>query len=609
MILCLVTLAVAVLVDGVRVGADFGSELALRFGLDRLSACFLLLISSVGLASAFAGLSGAGSRVGRACGWLGLGFVAAMALLVAARDALSMLVAWEAMSLFPAATILVTSQAPDARRDLLIYLGTAHLAGIGVWIGLLFLANTGSLGGGATQALPVGVTALMFFGTAAKAGLVPMQFWLPRAHPLAPPPISALMSGVMIALPFYLLIRFAFEWADPLAAGFGYALIGAGAASALFGAYSAVMAAEMKRLLAFSSIENMGFAAIALGLAILFQAAGQGPAAVLALAVCIFALLAHGLAKSALFVATGPLSEIAGSLDLDRLGGLIHRLPAAVTAIAVAALSLAALPPLAGFAAEWTLLQTVIEAINLGEVVGFLLAALAAVIGLAAGLAAVAFCKLVGLGFLGRPRRPVLEDVGPVSPSSMAAIAIPVALLLLLGPAAGWVLPWLLSDVAAPMIAGGVETTLEPAASLTLFGSGALPLLVLPIALLIVGGAIWRLRGPGRAEPALTWICGQPDSPRLGWSGAGFVKTLRLATSPRPGLERSVSGSGPALRIDHTGEAPHPFQWRLHRPVLAAILALSQRSRALQTGRLRTYLVYLVATLVIALAAARIGVL
>lgn len=596
------------LVAAEPLGVGFGSELRPRFGLDGLSACFLLLIAAIGSASALAGLPEAGTRAGRACGWLGLGFVAAMALLVLARDMLGLLVAWETMSLFPAATILITSHSPAARRDLLVYLGTAHLAGVGVWIGLLYLSSN-SLGAEVGAGVPLGIGVLMLVGCAAKAGLVPLQFWLPRAHPLAPPPISALMSGVMIALPFYLLIRFAFEWADPLTSSLGYGLVVAGAASAVLGAYSAVMAPEIKRLLAFSSVENMGFAAIALGLAIIFQAAGRNEAAALAIAVCVFGLVAHGLAKSTLFIATGPLSRIAGSLELDRLGGLVRQLPATVTVFTLAALSLAALPPLAGFAAEWALLQAVIEAVSLGEVAGLVLAALAVVIGLAAGLAALAFCKLVGLGLLGRPRRPVLENVAPVAPAALTAMGAMASLLLLLGLATGWAMPWLIGNLAAPTVSGDGQSAVESGVSFGLFGSGALPILGLVVALALTGGAIWWLRGGGRADPAATWVCGQPQSPRLAWSGAGFVKTLRLATTLRQGLERDVSGSGPGLEISHSGEAPHPFEWRLHRPAYAVIIAVSARLRALQTGRLRTYLVYLVVTLVVALAAVRIGLL
>lgn len=604
--------SLTVLVGSQTLGSGFSSALSLHFGLDRLSAAFLLLVCSLGMATALGGLGSGGRSQSRLGGWLGLGFILAMALFLTARDALGFLVGWELMSLMPAAAILLESRAATARKAVLIYIGTTHLAGVGVWIALLHLASTGQLSGAASATAPPVIIALAVVGFAAKAGLVPLQFWLPRAHPLAPAPISALMSGVMIALPFYALIRLFFEWSGSVSAEFGYALVLAGVASAVYGAYCAVMAGEMKRLLAFSSIENVGLAAIALGLSVVLHATGHDGLALLALAVCLFQLIAHGFAKAALFLAAGAFGGEVGDLRLDRLGGLARRMPQTSTAFTVAALSLAAIPPLAGFAAEWALLQSALGAASVFTGPPALaMVALAAAIGLVTGLAALAFCKLLGQSLTGLPRHKACESAREPGVAARFGMLGAASGAILLGLGAGWVLPWLAASVGDSLSGrfGSVVTPVDSGIVLELPGSGGLPGLGLAGALLAFGWLAFRLRSRERAEPAPTWICGQPASARLAWSGAGFVKTLRLSTTTRPGLERQVVESGSGIEIVHTGEAPHPFAWRLHRPAFTLIAQSAARARMMQSGRLRAYLLYLAVTLLVALFVARIGLL
>jgi hydrogenase-4 component B len=597
--------ALPVLAGGELLGAAFTNELVPHLGLDRLSAIFLLMVCLLGLGSAFAALSGPST-----VGWFGFVFLAAMGLLLAARDAITFLIAWEAMSLVPAAAILAQGQGQASRKAVLIYIGTTHLGGVGVWLGMLYMAGHGALSGGDGESVGLAIAIATALGFATKAGLVPLHFWLPRAHPLAPAPISALMSGAMVALPLYATIRLLFEWLYPAPIGLGWGLVAIGALSAVLGAYSAAMAGEIKRLLAFSTVENIGLAAVAIGLAALLAGAGKAGAAGLALAVAIFQLLAHGVAKSALFIASGALGVQLGSLELDHLGGLVRRMPQLALAMTVAAFSLAAVPPLAGFAAEWGLLQSLLAAPSqLGAAEGVALCAVAAAVGLTAGLALLAFCKLLGLALLGEARRPVCAAAVEAPISVRIAMAIGASAALAIGLGAGLLLPWLQESVTSSL-AGGEPVT-GSGVELDLPGSGGFGGIGIALALVLVGAAIWRLRGPARSAPAPTWACGQPASPRLAWSGAGFVKTLRLATSLRAGIEREreAIGSGPALRVSHVEEAPHPFQWRLHRSAYALITDAAAGARRLQSGRLRSYLLYLTFTLVAALAAARLGVL
>ena len=602
LIASLVVAALTALVDATTVASGFTDGWGIQLGIDRLSAVFLLLICMLGLASALAGLPGR-----RRSGWLGLIFIAAMALLVVARDALTFLAAWELMSLAPAAAILAENQERKARQAVLLYIGTTHICGAGAWLGMLYMADHGVFSGGG-GAVPAGIAVLTMIGFAAKAGLVPLHFWLPRAHPLAPAPISALMSGVMISLALYAMIRLLFDWLAPAPAWLGWGLLVVGLISALLGAYSAAMSGEMKRLLAFSSIENMGLAAVAIGLAGVLAAGAHQEAAPVVLGIALFQLLAHGVAKSALFLAGGVLTERLGSLELDHLGGLSRRMPQTSVAVVLAAFSLAAIPPLAGFAAEWALLQSLISAGDeLGGGGGLVLAAGAGTVGLVAGLVLVAFCKLIGLSLLGLPRRQACEDASEPGFLLRLPLFLGAGGALLAGLGAGVILPWLETGTTAPLL--GAAPLTEGGLDLGLPGSGSLPQIGIAAALLLAGGVIWRLRGPERSSAADTWICGQPQAPRLAWTGAGFVKTLRMSTTRRPVLERQARGSGPALEVEHTGEARHPFEWRLHRPLFAGAMSAAALARRLQSGRLRTYLLYLALTMVVALAVARLELL
>lgn len=561
---------------GDPVASGFSNELSPALGLDRLSGAFLLLVCLLGLASAL------GGRAGKAgFGWLGLLFLAAMALFLAARDVLTFLAAWELMSLAPAAAILFQGQEQRARRAVLIYIGTTHICSAGVWLGMLYLQDHGLLAGEGAE-VPLLIAIALVVGLAAKAGLAPLQFWLPRAHPLAPAPVSALMSGAMIAMPVYAMIRLLFAWIEA-PAGIGWGILVAGLASALIGAYGAARSGEVKQLLAFSSVENIGLAAVALGLAVILAAGGeQGPAA-LALALALFQLLAHGLAKSSLFLASGLMSAQLGSLELERLGGLIGRMPVTSVAVILSAFSLAAIPPLAGFAAEWGLLQTLLSGSSQQQGWAALaLIAAAGLIALVAGLVVLAFCKLLGLALLGSPRSRAAEQVREPGLGGLSASLIGALGVVLLGLASGFVLPGIESQLAAPL-AGGTAGK-GAGIALDLPGSGTLSLFAVAGAMLIAGAVIWRLRGPGRSAPADTWICGQPQSPRLAWTAAGFARTLTLSVTL-------------------------PARWSLHRPLLAGMLAAASQMRRLQSGRLRGYLAYLAVAVVLALSSARLGLL
>src|SRR6476646_3366819 len=271
------------------------------------------------------------------------------------------------MTLVPAAAILVLRSDSGVRHAVFVYLAVTHLGGAGVWICVLVLAHYGAMGapgalaaqGAGVQALIV-VAAIVGFGT--KAGLMPLHSWLPRAHPVAPSQVSAVMSGVMIKVALYGLIRVLFEWAAPAPLWAGLVVLGLGLLSALGGVLYALVQHDLKRLLAFHSIENVGIVALGLGASILFAAQGDATWAAIAFAAALLHILNHAVFKALLFLAAGAFERSVGSLDLDHIGGLLRRMPWTGGAFLVGGLAIAGVPPLNGFASEWLTLQALLHA-------------------------------------------------------------------------------------------------------------------------------------------------------------------------------------------------------------------------------------------------------
>ena len=352
--------ALALLLAGESVGAAFRSEVGPAVGLDPLSSFFVVVLSVVALpalALARDALPATPARGPMAA--LTGAFLLAMAGLLAARDVSLFLACWELMTLLPAAAILLNAHGAAARRAVFVYVAVTHIGGIGVWVAMLALAADGAIGGvplaGGMQAL-VAVAAIVSFAT--KAGAMPFHAWLPRAHPIAPPHLSALMSGVMIEIALYGLVRVLFEWLAPAPLWVGLALLAIGGLSALGGVVYALLAHELKRLLAFSSIENIGIVVLALGASLVLAARGEVTWSALAFGAGMLHVLNHAVFKAALFLGAGAIGYRVGALDLDRLGGLGRRMPWTAGAFAVAAMAIAGLPPLNGFASEWLTLQS-----------------------------------------------------------------------------------------------------------------------------------------------------------------------------------------------------------------------------------------------------------
>ena len=367
---------VLLLLGGPEAGAAFSNGVGLAFGLDALTGFFLLTLAACACpALVYASASMREAPHGASLGALGAAFVLSLAGVLAARSALTFLLFWELMTLLPAAAILVTRQQRSARTAVFQYLAITHLGGAGVWVSLLLLAAVGGIGdpaatqaAGATLAAVIAIAAVVGFGT--KAGVMPFHTWLPRAHPLAPGHFSALMSGVMVKVAVYGLVRVVFEWLGASPLWLGLLLIALGALSALGGVTYAIFQHELKRLLAFHTIENVGIIFLGLGAALLFEARDQPGWAALALAAALFHTLNHALFKGLLFLAAGSFARAVHGLELDRLGGLLRRMRWTGGGFLIGAMAIAGLPPLNGFVSEWLTLQALVHLASSTGVIG-----------------------------------------------------------------------------------------------------------------------------------------------------------------------------------------------------------------------------------------------
>src|SRR5260221_2489656 len=418
-------------------------DLPVHLRLDGLSSVFLILLgaASAGISIFAAGYfrRGEGAAPGLLCLQYHL-FLASMGLVFLADDAYAFMLAWETMAL--SSYFLVTTQhrIPDIRQAGFLSLLMAHLGAIAI------LLSFGILQGGswhftfdamrAAHLAPNWSTTafcLALIGFGAKAGLVPLHVWLPEAHPAAPSPVSALMSGVMLKTALYGMIRVSFDLMGQPIWWWGLVPLCLGLFSALYWVVFAAAQTDMKRLLAYSSIENIGILFTGLGLAIVFAGVGMRAAAALTLIAVMYHAMNHAFMNSLLFLGTVAVLHATGERNLGRLGGLIHRMPWVAWLTLIGALAIAGLPPLNGFVSEWLLLQAFLFADTVPRpFVNMLLPIGAAIVALCAALAGYVMVKFFGVIFLGQPREPALQranDAGFAERLGLVWLAVGCVLL------------------------------------------------------------------------------------------------------------------------------------------------------------------------------------
>ena len=607
-----------VLVTGAAANWDFGrwSPLAGVAGfpftltVDRLSAFFLLLLCTVGGAVAVYSAGYLrhhyrGWRLGALWSLLPL-FLLAMAVVLAAGSALAFLFGWELMTLASAAAIAVESTgAADAggrRHNLYIYLVMMHVGTAAVLAAfLLFLPHAPGLEFAtmrqAGRLLPPAWRNAIFLlaatGFGMKAGLIPLHLWLPRTHPMAPSPISALMSAVMLKTAVYGLARFAFDLLGGGPAWWGYLLLVAGAMSAVLGALYALGESDLKRLLAYSSIENMGLIHMALGAALVLWARGAVVWAGLALLAALLHSLNHALFKSLLFLGAGAIALSAHTANLNQMGGLQQRMRLTGVAVLIACAAIAGLPLGNGFVSEWMLYRGLMAG-------GGGLALAAGAVALTAGLAAACFAQAYGASFLGRARSAEAAAAEPASRcmnAGMLALALgclllgiaPGIALIRMGALAGGLIPG-----AAAAIAAGT-----PLARL----AAALPWLTLGVGGVALAGVTLRRGGLARRK-APAWACGAAAlTPRMQYSATSFTEPVRtmFARAYRADRRLTVEPAGeewfPA-RASYQSRRTTSYERAFYRPVADAIVRAATRLSELQTGNVQVYLLAIFAALV-----------
>jgi formate hydrogenlyase subunit 3/multisubunit Na+/H+ antiporter MnhD subunit len=544
-----------------------------------------------------------------------------MNLVLVADDAYAFLFSWELMSLASWALVLARHTDPESRRAAHLYL---LMAAIGT-AALLFAFGglAGPAGGYAFDTIrahhPAPLVAALILaaalvGCGSKGGLVPLHAWLPLAHPAAPSHVSALMSGVMTKVAIYGFVRIAFDLLGPPAWWWALPPIILGAVTAVLGLLYAVLDRDLKRVLAYSTIENVGVIFVALGLALAFRANGQNEGAAVAMAAGLLHVLNHSWFKSLLFLGAGAVLHATGRRDLEGLGGLIHRMPRTAMFFLVGALAISALPPLNGFVSEWLLFQAVIASPELPQQsLHFASPAIGAMLALAAALAAACFVRVYGIAFLGRPRSAEAAQAHDAPLAQQLAMG-GLAVLCVLGGLLGSVLAWALSPVLRAVVGGSLPVGEGPTPlSLVAFDPARsiydAPVIALFIALSSLATVLIVHRvSERRTRRAPAWDCGFPDpSPITQYTASSFAQPLRrvygpLAFAARDTVEMPPPGDPRPARfsvvhVDHLWRAFYAAPGR-------AIVALSMRLNVLQFLTIRRYLVLMFGALVILLSIA-----
>lgn len=604
--------ALRALMQGTRLVVDLSWFAPLPFvlALDRLSAYFLLLICVVAApVTVFAMAYVARHYDERRQSWLWTLlplFLLSMVLVVAADTVFAFLFGWELMTLFSAALVMVEGYDGERRRSIFTYLLMMHVGAGAVFAAfLMFLPHSAALDFASlraaapllTNGMRTALFLLAFVGFGTKAGIVPLHLWLPKAHPIAPAPVSALMSGVMLKTAVYGFVRFAFDFVPAGPAWWGYVVLATGAVSALLGVLFAIAEHDVKRLLAYHSVENIGIIYLGCGAGMIFLSQHAPTWAALALTAALLHSLNHALFKSLLFLGAGAISDAAHTQDIEKLGGLLERMRVTGVLFLIACCSIVGLPLFNGFVSEWLTFRSFMAGGELHSVAAAIVLPLAAgVLAMVGGLAAACFAKVYSVAFLGRPRSPEAAHAREVPGAMQVGMGLLAAACVFIGVMPGGVLK-LIDGVAQQLIPGAAPGGI----------SGSLVSLLPWIAGFVVLLCIVWFLVPRNTRLTSTWACGLPalDS-RMQYTATSFSKPLRRvfwwAYKPDRTVEILPLGQ-PYFpeSISYRSVRTTSFERSMYRPALDAIVAAARRLRRMQTGNVQVYLLYLFLALVAAL--------
>ncbi len=586
--------------------------------LDALSGFFLCV---VGVVSFAVGLYAPGYVRGfehghdslRALGGFTGLFLAGMLLVILADDAFMFMVAWELMSLSSYFLVAWHHDHAANRRAAFLYLLMAHVGGLSILLGYGVLA---SYGGGFTFEAMRGAElsftwasvafTLAFVGFGMKAGLVPLHAWLPEAHPVAPSHISALMSGVMLKVAVYGFVRFVFDLIGDFHWQWGVTVLIIGSISALMGVLYALMQHDLKRLLAYHSVENIGIIFIGLGLALLFLAEGHPVIGAVAFVAALYHTINHALFKGLLFLGAGAILHSANERDLEKMGGLLRRMPWTGLFFLIGCISISALPPFNGFVSEWLTFQSALQAWHLDSgVLRSIVPIVAAMLALTGALAAACFVKVYGVAFLGQARSRAVRRARPVPLSMRVGQGLLALLCLVLG-----VLPTLLIDLfnAVPqqLLGHSLQQAtangwmwLTPVSKHT--ASYGAPLVAVSLFSVLMLG-LWLFgRGIRRVRRCDAWDCGfAPPGSNMQYTGSAFAQPIRrvfgLLFHMDEGVETQQDG-----RLRHRLHVTDRAWDLFYTPVARGVERASRQVVRLQSGNIRIYLGWTLGTLLVLL--------
>lgn len=586
---------------------------------DPLSGLFVLVIS---LLTIFASVYSIGytreHKHAQQIGVLYPALVLSIYAVVLSANVVTFLISWETMSVVSYFLVTVGRDDVSMRAGLvyavMTHIGTAFLVAAFLVLG----AATGSMEfsamQGASQVLPQRLRDLVFvfvlIGFGVKAGLVPLHTWLPRAYPVAPSNITALMSGLMSKTGLYGFLRIVMDVLGSGPEWWGLLVVGLGALSALTGILYALTEQDLKRLLAFSSIENMGIIMLGVGASMMFMRQGLVVVSAMALMAALYHMMNHAMFKGLLFMSAGSVVQATGTSDLEKMGGIIKVMPWTGLLFLVGSLSICALPPFNGFMSEWLTFQSLLLGFEAQSVSVKLVAALGCVaLAMTGALAAGCFVKAFGIGFLGVSREVDTKQVREADGYMLAGMGGLAVMCLALG-----IFPTLVGLVLDPVAYAltGEHALRSAGGTLKMSGmSATVAPMYLLAALLAAAAGIWIVKGflGGRRRIIYEapWDCGMRalDS-RMQYTAIGFTKPARMIFKNiyRPRTELKISYSLRPLfvrSIMHVDTITPFFEKYLYKPVSGFIYRTAERAAGMQSGSLHLYLSYILITLVILL--------
>jgi hydrogenase-4 component B len=607
--------------------------LQLTVKLDPLGAFFVLIVSVLALALSVYSFGYVQGFYGRK----NVGVLAAFynALLMAttlvftASNAFFFLIAWEIMALTAYCLVSFEHEKSEARSAGVLYFVMSHIGTGCLILGflLLFQAAGGQSPGDYSfdtfRALGEKMSAgrrdaaflLFLFGFGVKAGIVPLHIWLPEAHPVAPSNVSALLSGVIIKTGIYGLTRVLFDFMGTPPNWWGVTILTIGTVSAVLGVLYALMEHDLKRLLAYHSVENIGIILMGLGAALMFLHTNHPVLAALALIAGLYHTINHAIFKALLFLGAGAILHATHTRNMEEMGGLIKRMPKTAFCFLIGAVAISALPPLNGFVSEWLTYQSLLQGFGTtGSLVRLMFPLSGAMLALTGALAAACFVKAFGITFLAQPRSEHAAHAHEAAPTMVLGMGLltaacvflglfPTLFLKLLNPLTQQLLGQPLPAYLSRADGWVLGTTQELGGTVSTAGIALMGICLLPIPLVL--WLLFARRAQTRIGP--TWDCGLRGlTPQMEYTATGFSKPIRMIFKalfrPRREVQREYDYSpyfAKTLRFEsHIEEA---FVTRIYRPLNRGILRVSRRMRGLQAGSIQAYLIYIFITLLLLL--------